>query len=263
MALYQTYIPCCKYNLFSCIYSGDTYHRVALLLPGYSHSKSDMDYLLSNIRNILLQKNYLVVQLDFYGHGDSCGKFEDCVIPILFENIHSSIEWIKQEFHCDYIDIFGRGIIGNILARLDIGDIRRFILNPVCLFDDDIQRIQHLLTKYSLEGVREYYDDHKLMSTDDKKIMDTFMYSLGIELRNILGMKIDYTTVKAMLEMTSDSSIPSMTECIVSTAVNEIAYYRETICKQPLIVYVNCFLRDPEWNDMIADAIAKRMQGDK
>ena len=150
-----------------------------LLLPGFSQSKSDIDYFMSHLSDKLVKSNYLTMQLDFYGHGDSYGKLEDLSWNIIIKNIESAVNNLRDRMEGP-IYIVCRGIYCNALFHTKILNQCRMAVcvNPLKLIQSNLN------FAHSWNG--EIFEIVDLIQ--DEFVSDLFI-AMGGELNNLMGQK--------------------------------------------------------------------------
>jgi pimeloyl-ACP methyl ester carboxylesterase len=93
----------------------------AILLAGFSHSMSDMDYFMSRLARQLSASGLLVAQVDPRGHGDSPGRFSDVTLDSMREDIRSIVRH-HIERHTRPVIGIGRGLAATLLAERGLRD---------------------------------------------------------------------------------------------------------------------------------------------
>lgn len=74
--------------------SGDKDRPIVVLAHGFSSSKDSKTY--TNLAENLGKYNISTLRIDFYGHGESEGKFEDITITEAVDDILSAIKFVKS-----------------------------------------------------------------------------------------------------------------------------------------------------------------------
>jgi len=95
--------------------SGNKKNPIILLCHGFSTSKNGRTYL--RLEKMLNEKNLATLRFDFFGHGESEGKFEDITVSEAVDDVLCAIKYLKN-FGYGKIGLFGSsfGGIASILA---------------------------------------------------------------------------------------------------------------------------------------------------
>ena len=250
---YQCYIKCDDYYLFSCTYLPHTYKKVVLLLQGYSHSMTDIDYFMTNIRNAFLEQGFAVVQFDPYGHGDSDGQIEYFNYENLIKNIFTVTLWIKQNIGQDVI-FFTRGLYTLTASDLQLCNmfIKNIFLNPLKLTQQIYNDILLLLSdKDTIIDFNDWFSnipDHK------KDMVESLFYSWGAKLKNLQGQYFNVDVFRDFLLRTYNRiDIDNGTNYyIFSNSTNEfnICHGSGRLYTHDINYYgkYNALPRDPDWH---------------
>lgn len=247
--IYQTYIPVKDYSLVACISLPEQIKEMIILFPGFSHSKSDMDFYLSDLRNNLLEKSIGVVQVDLYGCGDSVGDFSECSLNMIYTNVIGIIQWISQEF--DYpVSVLGRGIIANVLADERIASMVKnvILINSIALNEHSQKRIKELLSSYKGDECIDMSSYIVFLEDSSKDLLLVYMYALGAEERNIKGLRIALSTLQEFCGLVSKSVIAAENVYSFQTDIHDNLQIEKGDEKQKDIsFYRDAFVRSPVW----------------
>lgn len=98
-------------------------YPLVILCHGFSSSKDSKTY--PPFAKRLFENNILSFRFDFYGHGESEGKFEDITITEGYNDILSAITYIKNLGYIEKIGLFGNSFGGvcGIMAASKSKDI--------------------------------------------------------------------------------------------------------------------------------------------
>lgn len=86
-----------------------------VLLPGFSHSMCDADYMMSKLARRLSERHFAVTQVDLRGHGDSPFPFHAVNLSVLREDIETLISYYQDDY-CERLFFIGRGLTATLLA---------------------------------------------------------------------------------------------------------------------------------------------------
>ncbi|GAG47164.1 unnamed protein product, partial [marine sediment metagenome] len=91
--------------------------------------------------NALVKAGYIVLRFDFYGSGESDGLFQDKTNELMMQNIKDAISFLSKDARVTKIGLWGRSIIGNMLAYLvDKRIVCRVIQSGVYDFTEAFER---------------------------------------------------------------------------------------------------------------------------
>ncbi|MBD2847466.1 alpha/beta hydrolase [Paenibacillus sp. IB182496] len=102
---------------------------VVLTLSGLGFSKNERAYFYSKLSRRLSQ-NYIVVQFDYTGHGDSDGDFSDATVPVLIEDVLTIVKHIETKYQDYPINIISRGIGTWLVSYLSCKINQWVVWNP-------------------------------------------------------------------------------------------------------------------------------------
>lgn len=222
----------------------------AILVPGFSESACDIDYFMTRLSNELNEQNYLTVQVDLFGHGDSYGDLSNLSIEIIRDNILSVYEYIIHSWKLLTVWGIARGFYGNIFCEKSF--TTRFsgiiCINPLKVNDN-----VSIGLKYRKNGVVEIRD-----IIYDNIVFQYLFVLMGAELTNVNGQKISVQFL--------DEIVHKIRELYDSENVIFLSSYNadKEICKvsycdieENRIEYLSerCFLRDPEWQMKLIDKL--------
>ena len=254
----QCYIRCKDYYLFSCVYVPDKYDNVILLLQGYSHSMTDIDYFMSNLKNELVNNNCAVIQFDPLGHGDSDGQFENFDYCTLKENILTVIEWINNNWKKRPI-LVTRGLYTILAEDVEISVYlkKSILLNPVVPNNNEMVEIN----KY-LSGTPSIIDFSKWFSKipdNRKEFFEGLFYTLGAKLKNLQGQYFNQSIFSKFIEGLVISNGGKNNIYLIANNVNKIMIYRnkDSIpnCSFEYYFLEGALPRDPTWHYRILETI--------
>jgi pimeloyl-ACP methyl ester carboxylesterase len=109
---------------------------LVILCHGFSTNKNAGTYL--KLEKILNQKEISTFRFDFYGHGESSGKFEDITISEAVDDILNSIKFLKNLGY-NKLGLFGSsfGGIASLIAASKTKELSFLILkSPVSNYED-------------------------------------------------------------------------------------------------------------------------------
>ncbi len=109
---------------------------VIVLCHGFSTSKDSSTCI--RLQNILNNAKISTFRFDFFGHGESEGKFEDITITEAVDDILSAIKFLKEKWHTK-IGLFGSsfGGLAALLSATKTSDLFVLILkSPVSNYEE-------------------------------------------------------------------------------------------------------------------------------
>jgi alpha/beta superfamily hydrolase len=77
--------------------TGDTKAPIIVLCHGFTTSKNGRTY--TRLERMLNQKGISTFRFDFYGHGESEGKFEDITLSEAIDDVQKAIHYLKNSGH--------------------------------------------------------------------------------------------------------------------------------------------------------------------
>lgn len=75
--------------------ANDKLKSIIILCHGFSSNKESKTY--TTLQKALNQKNVSTFRFDFYGHGESEGKFEDTTISLAVDAVLQAVKFLKEE----------------------------------------------------------------------------------------------------------------------------------------------------------------------
>ena len=254
----QCYIRCQDYYLFSSLYVPDHYRKAVILLQGYSHAMTDIDYFMSNVKTELIKEGAIVLQFDPFGHGDSDGDFHEFDIKILKTNLNTVFQWLKKQYDVDVV-LFTRGLFE--LVMRDAGISTRFTqlvaLNPVILTPDEFYRLnRYTLREQTTQDFANWYNG---IDNGDKEWFENFYYICGAKLKNIRGQLINPFILNQILCQLKEAPslrekmqfiLSNSKECLVGPTIPSnysISWFEK----------YGALPRDPDWHFRIIKKVAE------
>lgn len=145
--------------------TGDKTRPIIISSHGFGSNKNSSTY--TNLQSRLNDANISVLRFDFFGHGESEGKFEDITISEGVDDILGAIKFLKQTGYSK-IGLLGSsfGGICSIMAASKVKDLYILVLkSPV----SDYTSMQ--LLKHGQDGVRKWREGGYIIHTshDGKK----------------------------------------------------------------------------------------------
>lgn len=262
----QCYIRCKDYYLFSCSYVPDKYEKVILLLQGYSHSMTDIDYFMSNLKNELIDNNCAVVQFDPFGHGDSDGQLEKFDYYMLKENIIAVIEWICENWKKKPI-LVTRGLYTLLAEDTDLSAYfsKKILLNPIAPTYNELKEITNNLTV--VPNIIDFKKWFNKIPDNRKAFFESVFYTLGAKLMNLQGQYFNQISFGKFIDKMSISKGGYNNVYLVSNNVNEIILYRNknelTYCSFEYYFMHGALPRDPDWHFKIIETIVDLCIGEE
>ncbi len=142
--------------------TSDTNIPVIILCHGFSTSKNNSTNTI--LKQILANKNIATFRLDFFGHGESDGKFEDVTISKAVDDVLNAVKFLRDE---DYkkIGLFGSsfGGLSSIIAASKLDGLLFLALkSPV---SDYLEFKNNTMTKKQIQewknkGYTFYFNKH-------------------------------------------------------------------------------------------------------
>ena len=255
----QFYISCKTYRLMGYSAIPDIYKTAVILIPGFTHSMTDIDYFMTSVKNELVKHEYAVVQFDPFGYGDSDGELHELTLDIFKYNINSVYNWVKDNLSND-VKVFTRGINEIVLSESNINNL---FSKCVCLNPIHITRMEYIKIHDALKNTTDIIDIAKwfsAMGTNIHEFMESCFYSFGAKLKNVNGQRISRTYLEKLVEFTYNSDRKSKVQYILSKDVNEIqkSYnINDLYCSIADYGLQDALSREPEWNYFIINEIIK------
>ena len=257
--VYQEYIKCDDYYLFSCSYIPQNYDKIVLLLQGYSHSMTDIDYFMTNVKNELLKHNCAVVQFDPLGHGDSDGYIEYFNYNVLIQNIKSVVDWIKKHFNQEIVFV-ARGLYTLVIKDKNVYQLFKkcIALNALSISPTELCEIRNwLINKANIEDFNKWFNgipDYK------KDYMECLLYSMGAKLKNLQGQYINKSYFLDFIDRLADVGNAANKEqsYIFSTDKDEIVLDNMqdmSIFNAEYYYKYGALPRDPDWHFNVINTI--------
>ena len=134
--------------------------RIIIMCHGFATNKDGRTY--TTLEKLLNEKNISTLRFDFYGHGESEGKFEDITVSLATDDILSAVKYLKG---CGYtnIGLLGGsfGGIASIMAASKSADISILVLkSPVSNYMELYEKYRKIdMLKWKEIGFRDYFDD--------------------------------------------------------------------------------------------------------
>lgn len=256
----QCYIKSEDTYLLACVYIPRKYTNVVILLQGYSHSMTDIDYFMTNIKNELIDNGFAVVQFDPYGHGDSDGSIELFDYKRLIKDINTITDWTILQFGPKPI-IITRGLYELALYNNEIVNRyqRCIVLNPVYISEDEYG----ILKKYISQDkpIIDFYKWYDSVNTQDQEIMESVFYVFGAKLKNLQGQLFNLVIFDDFIKLAMNRKVK----------VADNSYYIFASSNQKISICNNCNFptqfsissyekygalpRDPDWHYNIINNI--------
>lgn len=210
---------------------------VVVLVPGFSQSKSDVDYFMSKLANRLFANGYITVQVDLYAHGDSYGSLEDFIWEDFIKNIEDIQQLLKLKYKNIHQYMVTRGIYGNIAMSTEIREIYDLVcLNPV----NELSQLSHIFNMEA--GVVEL---NTLLAEQEEY---TYLFeTMGSEISNLRGQMFNKSLIASLAqyqEISLNNTVWSYDSKISS--LKEQARF--------------AFVRDPEWQELMIDELFERLE---
>lgn len=219
-----------------------------VLLPGFGESANDVDYFMTRLSNKLSQENYITIQVDLYGHGDSYGDVSDLNLDIIEGNIKSVYDYARNICENKDVICIARGLYGNILNQKKFSNLfsRIICINPIItnttfkeIMSNDLLEISDLIK--------------------DNNIKDLFL-ALGSELTNLKGQKISSKFLCEIFTLVRFFDYDGKTIILSSynqnCLINNVKNYRD-ICLEIKSISEYCFVRDVNWQAKLINEIEK------
>lgn len=255
----QCYIKCDNYYLVSCVYVPEDYSKVVILLQGYSHSMTDIDYFMTNVKNRLVEHKCAVVQFDPYGHGDSDGNIEFFDFKKLIRNLEIVINWAYKQFNCN-ISLITRGLFELSIYNTNLSNIlnKCVVLNPLSLAENEYWEIKKFVPK---EDIVDFNDWFISLPNDKKDFFVCLFYSMGAQLKNLQGQYFNTEIFQDFISRMHNrqSFIGENSYYVFSNGIDN--YNIKNNCNYPMQYTLNYYYkyaalpRDPEWHFQVINNI--------
>lgn len=155
-------------------------YPLVILCHGFTSSKDSDTY--SYLRAELSKKGVLSLVIDFSGHGESGGKFEDITITKGYKNILSAIDYVKNMSYITKIALFGTSFGGvcALIAASRVGDIAALgMKSPAADMKENRKQ------KLGEEGFREWKKKGFAIFTDNAGKKVKLNYSFIEDAKNV------------------------------------------------------------------------------
>lgn len=138
---------------------------VLIMAHGFSSNKNTTNFV--KLSKMLEDKGIASFRFDFWGHGESDGKFENITISEAVDDILNAIKFVK-ELGYKNIGLLGSsfGGISSIMATSKTNELEFLALKSPVSDYWELEKgryTQEQLDEWKENGVREYEDDGKLM----------------------------------------------------------------------------------------------------
>lgn len=138
---------------------------ILIMAHGFSSNKNTKNFV--KLSELLVKKNISTLRFDFWGHGESDGKFENITITEAVDDILNAIKFVKEQGYKN-VGLLGSsfGGISSIIATSKTNDLSFLALKSPVSDYWELEKgryTQEQLDEWKLNGVREYEDDGKLM----------------------------------------------------------------------------------------------------
>lgn len=238
--LFQKYLESSKNEKILLVINGIPIEQakgVAVLFPGFSQSKSDLDYFMTKLSKQLNFAGYIAALVDVYGHGDSYGDLENFEWNDFVRNAEDIHSFLSTEYSNLPKIMITRGIFGNIAMNKGLGD-KYFLLciNPVANLEDTKGRFDHLSGKA---------DFNELLKENEEW---SFLFeAMGCEVSNICAQKIDANALKSLADY--------------SKIAQEDTFWSDGIVLDNFEKQAkSCFAREPLWQDDLIEQITAKVE---
>lgn len=245
----QSYIRCQNYYLMTSLYVPDRYKKAIILLQGYSHSMTDIDYFMSNIKTDLIEHEAIVLQFDPFGHGDSDGDFHEFNIMTLKNNLQAVVQWLNKQYDVE-VALFTRGLYELIMRDADLSRCfsKTIALNPVILTPEDLYRLKkYISTEQKIQDFTNWFNK---IDNENKEWFEKFFYICGAKLKNLRGQLINLSTLNRIVLQLNERTV--LQENMLFILSNSNKYI--VVSKIPAEYSISWFEkygalpRDPDWH---------------
>ena len=210
---------------------------IVLLIPGFSQSKSDVDYFMTKLANRLFLNGYITVQVDLYAHGDSYGSLEEFTWNDFVKNAEDINRYLTKKYKNLYQYMVTRGVYGNIAMNTELKNMFGLIcLNPV----NDVKQIKNI---FAIEDGE--VEINKLLA--EKEEYSQLFEVMGSEITNLRGQAISWS----LLSTLSDYSMISLEDTVWSYDSALTSLKEQAKCN---------FIRDPVWQESLIDKLVERLE---
>ena len=229
---------------------------VVVLLPGFSQSCCDIDYFMTNLANELIQMDYVTIQVDLCGHGDSYGELSELSINVIEENIICVYEYVKRTWMNKPIFAVARGFYGNLLYTKSLSEKFEKIIciNPV--------KCKLNLTEYIKYKQNEVLEISEMLL--ENSLVESFFISSGADITNVRGQKIAGCFLMDIVNTINSLKQPQNAVIISSyndqNKINLILHSEDKIFPVEYIAE-HSFIRDPEWQSELINMVSAILEG--
>jgi uncharacterized protein len=138
----------------------DASRPIMILCHGFTRSKDTRTYPI--LEKLINEKNIATLRFDFFGHGESEGKFEDTTISEGVDDILRAIEYLKSLGYSK-IGLFGSSFGGtaSIIASSKTSDLDILVLrSPISNYlERELSRSPaKQLEEWKKKGYKDYFD---------------------------------------------------------------------------------------------------------
>lgn len=152
-------------NLVGILNETDNKDWILIMAHGFSSNKNTKNFV--KLSEILGSKGIASFRFDFWGHGESDGKFENITISEAVDDILNAIKFVK-ELGYKNVGLLGSsfGGISSIMVASKTKELLFLALKSPVSDYWELEKgryTQEQLDEWKQNGVREYEDDGKLM----------------------------------------------------------------------------------------------------
>lgn len=185
----------------------DAMPTVMLFHGGRNNKDSFPSY--PDVRDILIDKGFRTVRIDFFGSGESDGHFRDKTNAHLLTNIRDTIDYIVAKPGVDKIGVLGRSQSSVQLATLDDDRVDAAVLHCPAIYTLDSFKI----TLYP-EEMKEFLPsgEHYLMIDDPKS---------ELNINGPYGYNRTYFDEYINLPKVIEENLPKMKNVMIVQGVND------------------------------------------
>ena len=238
--LSQVYIKSYCNNHILCVLNAIANNKkgVVVLVPGFSQSKSDMDYFMTRLANKLVDMGYDTVQVDLFAHGDSYGVLEKFTWEIFVQNLIDIYRYIDRNYKIRHKYLVTRGVFGNISMNTKLKELYDIIcVNPIINIEKCIGMLNVKNGEFAV---------NKLLSEDAK--YEYLFNIMGSEITNVKGQSINYQLITSLLQYN---------EILLDNIILTYDSSLDTTLKEQA---ETCFVREFFWQESLIEKIIEKME---
>ena len=227
-----------------------------VFLPGLGQTKAGIYFLFSQIA-MEIESDFVTLQFDYTGFGDSEGEMEECNLEKLLSDSKKAIELFAEKMFCKEIILIGMGI-GNIIAAqcAKILSVVKgiILLSPYKNCLNSYQEFEELIKR--IKDSFEVLDTAELGDWDRENFVNEFFVLLGAGMHRNKGLLIRKEFLLEISEVNLEKLIiQSGKTVLLVQAENEKRNIYNVEMKKIFFKKSDAKLQDPDDRNIIINEI--------